>query len=69
MQSREAPCPCRDCADRRLGCHENYPHGWQDWQHEHEIRRDKITEARAMYASAKAIKKEGIMRTHGGRRK
>ena len=27
------------------------------------------SEARAMYASAKTIKKEGIMRTHGGRRK
>lgn len=38
------PCPCKGCQDRSANCHKkgNCPHGYEDWQKEHEEERDRI---------------------------
>ena len=60
--------PCLDCPDRRVGCHDGCERE-QAWKDEHDARREKIFQARAMNAMLDNFVTDGIRRSKRGRRR
>lgn len=62
-------CPCKDCADRHVGCHnETCPHGWLEYKKERNDFLNVRKRQNDLMCDMLEIRKDGIKAVRKGRK-